>query len=133
MSTRTLARSRIARGAYIVGGFGFVGLGVLGAILPGLPSTVFFILALWAFKKSSPRFEQWLLDNRLIGPALRDWDQNRSIKRGTRNFAIGIIWLTIGISIILVHSWWGRGILGAVAIGVTCYLLTVRLTPERAT
>lgn len=133
MSTRPLAKSRIARGVYVGAGFGFVGLGVLGAILPGLPSTVFFILALWAFKKSSPRFERWLLENRYIGPTLRDWDEHRSIRRGTRNFAIALIWVTITISAVFIGSWWLRGLLAAVAIGVTTYLMTVRLRPEPAT
>lgn len=130
MASRTIAKNRVVRGVYVGVGFGFVGLGVLGAILPGLPSTVFFLLALWAFKRSSPRFEQWLLDNRYIGPALRDWDEHRSIRRGTRNFAIALIWITIGASILFVSSWWVRGALAAVATGVTIYLLTVRLRPE---
>jgi uncharacterized membrane protein YbaN (DUF454 family) len=111
-------------------GFGFVGLGVVGAILPGLLSTVFFILALWAFKKSSPRFERWLLANRYIGPTLRDWDEHRSIRKGTRSFAIGLIWVTIAVSAVLVGSWWLRGVLALVAVGVTLYLMTVKLRPE---
>lgn len=130
MSTRSLAKSRIARGAYVGAGFGFVGLGVLGAILPGLPSTVFFILALWAFKKSSPRFERWLLENRMIGPTLRDWDEHRSIRRRTRNFAIGLIWVTITISAVIIGTWWVRGVLALVAIGVTAYMMTIKLRPE---
>ena len=133
MPSQTLAKNRVVRGAYVAAGFGFVGLGVLGAILPGLPSTVFFILALWAFKRSSPRFEQWLLDNRYIGPTLRDWDESRSIRSGTRNFAIAVIWLTIGLSAILLHSWWARGILATVAIALTAYLMSVKLAPEPAT
>ena len=127
MSSCVPAKNRAARGVYTVAGIGFVGLGVLGAILPGLPSTVFFLLALWAFKRSSPKLEQWLLDNRFIGPTLRDWDEHRSIRPVTRNVAIAVIWLTIGASIYFLQSWWMGALLATVAIGVTAYLMTVKL------
>jgi len=57
----------------------FVGLGIVGTILPLMPGFVFFILALWAFRNGSPALEQRLLSNRVIGPKLQDWDENRQI------------------------------------------------------
>ena len=41
-------------------GWACVGLGTFGAVLPLLPSTVFFIVALWAFTRSSPKVARWL-------------------------------------------------------------------------
>ena len=69
-------------------GFVCVGLGYVGVILPGVPSTIFFICALWAFKRSSPRFESWLLSHRVFGPTLQDWDEYRAIKLRTKIVAI---------------------------------------------
>lgn len=106
-------------------GFGFVGLGVLGAILPVLPSTVFFILALWAFKKSSPRLERKLLEHPVVGPTLRDWERNGSVKPRTKRVAIAMLWVCLIVSAVFV---WQKpvvlGILAGVGISVSVYIWT---------
>jgi uncharacterized membrane protein YbaN (DUF454 family) len=57
----------------------FVSLGVLGSILPVLPTTPFMILALWCFARSSERFHRWLYNHRIFGLPLQKWDQHRVI------------------------------------------------------
>src|SRR5688500_7324122 len=94
------------RGGYLLLGLLCVALGFIGYIVPGMPGTVFFIVALWAFKRSSPRLEQWLLNHRLVGPTLRDWHETRSISKGTKAFAIAAIWVCIGVSIVLTSKPW---------------------------
>lgn len=68
-----LARSRAARAGYLLLGLFFLGLGVIGAFLPVMPTTIFIILAAGSFSRSSPRLENWLLTHRLFGPPLRAW------------------------------------------------------------
>lgn len=60
-------------------GLVMVGLGVLGAFLPVLPSTCFFISAAYFFGKSSPRMEAWVLNHPRFGYAVRSWQETRSI------------------------------------------------------
>ncbi|MCK5687692.1 YbaN family protein [Myxococcota bacterium] len=60
-------------------GWLFFGLGVLGAVLPVLPTTPFMLLALWAFSRSSQRFHHWLYNHRLFGPSLQKWSTHRVI------------------------------------------------------
>lgn len=67
------------RWLYVGLGFGFVGLGALGVVLPGLPTTPFMLLAAWMFSKSSPRFHAWLWTHRIFGPYVRGWAQHRVI------------------------------------------------------
>ncbi|MBB5710314.1 YbaN family protein [Sphingomonas xinjiangensis] len=68
-----LAPSRVVRAGYLLLGLFFVALGVIGAFLPVMPTTIFIILAAWSFGKSSPRLENWLLNHRFFGPPLRAW------------------------------------------------------------
>ena len=78
-------------------GLFFVALAVLGAALPVLPTTPFLILAASCFAKSSPRLHKKLLDNRVFGPLIRDWQNHRSIPRKGKVISV--------ISIVLAVSW----------------------------
>ncbi len=60
-------------------GFTFTGIGILGAFLPVLPSTCFFITAAYFFSQSSKRMESWLLNHRLFGPSIVQWRRDRAI------------------------------------------------------
>jgi uncharacterized membrane protein YbaN (DUF454 family) len=66
----------------------FFALGVLGAVLPGLPTVPFMLLALWAFSRSSRRFHDWLYTHRLFGPPLQDWQQHRVIPLRAKIFSL---------------------------------------------
>lgn len=60
-------------------GWVFVALGVVGAVLPVLPTTPFLIVALWMFANSSERLHRWLYTHRVFGPPLQRWDSERVI------------------------------------------------------
>ena len=72
-------------------------LGMLGIILPLLPATPFFILAAFFFSKSSPRFQQWLLNLPGIGNDLKRWQSDKKIERKRKP----IIYLTIMCSFLI--------------------------------
>lgn len=59
----------------------FVILGFIGAILPGMPTTVFLILAAWAASKGWPQMDEWLLNHPKYGPTLRAWRENGTVPR----------------------------------------------------
>lgn len=65
-------------------GWVFVALGALGLLLPLVPGVVFFILAAACFARSSPRFEAWLLNHRILGPPIVSWRRTGSIPRSAK-------------------------------------------------
>jgi hypothetical protein len=67
------------RWLWLVAGFANIGLGIVGALLPVMPSTVFAIAAAACFAKSSPRLEQKVLDHPTMGPAVRAWRETGAI------------------------------------------------------
>ncbi len=89
-------RSKVKVFLWKVAGIFCVGLAILGAILPILPTTVFLIMATACFAKSSPRMQRKLLNNKTFGPLIHEWQQHRSIPRKAKRVAL----LTIILSVV---------------------------------
>lgn len=60
---------------------GCVGLGLLGAVLPGLPTVPFLLVAAWAASHGWPRLETWLLNHPRHGGAIRAWRDHGAVPR----------------------------------------------------
>ena len=93
-----------------------VGLGFVGVFVPGIPTTIFLIIALWAFTKSSEKLRHWLLNHKRFGPILNNWQEHKVVPRRAKilmvvlmSLAVILFYyssqsliLTIGLIIILV-------------------------------
>lgn len=88
-----------ARWVYLALGWIFFGLGVAGIVLPVVPATPFMLLALWAFSRSSPRLEAWLLGHRVFGAGLRAWKEHRVIPLRGKLVAWGSMLASLGYMI----------------------------------
>ncbi|WP_129643987.1 YbaN family protein [Peristeroidobacter agariperforans] len=62
-------------------------IGVIALFIPGLPTTVFILIAGWAAARSSPRFHDWLVNHRHFGPMLRDWRAHGAVSRRAKIMA----------------------------------------------
>jgi len=103
-------------------------LGALGVILPLLPATPFFILALFCFSKSSPKFQQWLLNLPGIGNDLKNWQTHKKIhkERKPAIYLSVVISFLISISLLI-----GKPHLQIMLITMMCILLLfIRRLPE---
>ena len=93
-----------------------VGLGFVGVFVPGIPTTIFLIIALWAFTKSSEKLRYWLLNHKRFGPILNNWQEHKVVPRRAKilmvvlmslavilfYYSLQSLILTIGLIIILV-------------------------------
>ena len=78
-SDRLLAQSRTTRWLLIALGTLCVIVGLIGIVVPGLPTTIFLIMAAACYARGSTRLHHWLLSHRLLGPPIRDWYKHRSL------------------------------------------------------
>jgi len=81
-------------------GFIFLGLGVIGVFLPLLPTTPFLLVSAACFARSSDKWHRWLLSNRIFGPLIKDWQERKCISISTKIFAISLVVLFGGYSIV---------------------------------
>ena len=100
-------------------------LGAIGVLLPGLPTTIFLLMALWAFSKSSARFHGWLYNHRILGRSIRDWHQHRVIPLKAKVMALSMMALTLGwFSLGVTESWVVPALVTACIIPVAIFIAT---------
>jgi len=79
--------ARMVRFGYLVAGFTLLALGIIGAFLPLMPTTIFVILAAGCFARSNRRIEAWLLNHRSFGPTIKAWRAEGAISRRGKTLA----------------------------------------------
>jgi uncharacterized protein len=98
-------------------------VGVIGIVVPILPTTPFLLLAAACYLRSSKRFYQWLITNRWLGEYIRNYREGRGMPRRTKIAVLGLLWLTIGYSaLMVVPVLAGKLTLLAIAMGVTYHV-----------
>jgi uncharacterized membrane protein YbaN (DUF454 family) len=112
------ARSRTARLLYTLLAYTSLGVGMVGLVVPGLPTTEFVLLAAWAAAKSSPRLSAWLENHRLFGPILANWRNGRAIARRAKVAASLAMLAALAIMLLtLPHGYWLYAVVLGMAIG----------------
>ena len=81
-------------------GFLFVGIALLGVVLPLLPTTPFVLLAAACFARSSEKWHRWMLANDTFGPMIRNWEKNRCISCRVKLIAIASMVIVGGYSVL---------------------------------
>lgn len=104
------------RALYLVFGFVFLGLGLVGAVLPLIPTTIFLILAAASFAKSSPRLEAWILAHPVFGDPVKRWRERGAIAPHAK--ALALAGMTFGYGAFLVAA---RPAIG-MGLAVACIL-----------
>jgi len=108
----------------VVIGFASLFLGIIGIAVPLLPTTPFLLLSAACFLRGSDRLYQWLMNNRLFGSYIRNYQEHKAIPLKAKILAISLLWITILYSIIFIlESVYIRILLVVIAVAVTLHIL----------
>jgi hypothetical protein len=120
---RATARKRLLIGAGTLS----TGLGIIGIFVPILPTTPFLLLAAACYMRSSERFYQWLINNRIFGVYVRNYIEGRGMPARIKVLTILLLWLSIALTIAFgVQDVAIRIVLVCIAIGVTVHIVLIR-------
>ncbi|MDQ3304570.1 MAG: YbaN family protein [Actinomycetota bacterium] len=97
-------RATVVRWGWLALGWLAVVLGAVGVVVPGWPTTVFFIVAASCFARSSPRFERWVLGLPKIGPLVADHRAGLGMPRRAKVVAITMIAVAVSASVVFAIS-----------------------------
>ena len=92
---------------WLLAGFLSLIVGLIGVVLPLLPTTPFVLLAAYCFSRGSARWELWLLTHPRLGPLVQDWRQHHAVPLRAKQLATGMMTLSS-----IASWWWLPGSLG---------------------
>jgi|GEM_PF-303305 len=123
---RKSLRDSIPRLLWVAVGSVCVGIGVVGVVVPLLPTTPFLLLAAFCYSRGSPVLRRWLLSNRVCGEYLRSYIEGRGFPYRVKAFTLALLWGSILItSVRVTGSLWVRVLLLGVAAGVSIHILSL--------
>ncbi len=118
--------SDVRRITYIILGSFFVALGVIGMFVPVIPTTSPLLAAAFFYSRSSPRFYNWLMTNRVFGSYISNYRAGLGMPLRAKVTTLIILWLGIGVSMYLVSKMWVDVVLFLTAVGVTIHIVTIK-------
>ena len=93
--TVDLRRSGLSRFLWLILGLLFVAIGLIGVVVPGLPTTPLMILAAACFAKSSQRFYDWVITNKMFGHHVKNYREERGIPARSKLAIIPVLWIFV--------------------------------------
>ena len=115
---------------YIFVGFLAVILGIIGVILPGIPTVPFLLVALFCFERSSKKYHDMILNNKYFGKVLRDYYEGRGLTTSVKIKAVLFLSCGMGFSVYRVHNLHLRIMLVLIWAGVALYIVLLKTKPK---
>ena len=115
---------------YICVGLLAVGLGIIGAFLPVMPTVPFLLVALFCFERSSKKYHDMILNNKYFGKVLRDYYEGRGLTTSVKIKAVLFLSCGMGFSVYRVHNLHLRIILVLIWAGVALHIILLKTKPK---
>ena len=113
---------------FALGSF-FLFLGIIGIIIPLLPTTPFLLLAAACYLRSSKRIYTWLMNHKIFGVIIKNYYEGKGLPLTFKIFTLLLLWITILLSIIyFVSLLWVRVLLFFIALFVSIHIITIKNT-----
>lgn len=125
-------RSRLSRFLWTAAGTFLLVLGLIAVFLPVLPTTPFLLLAVACYLRGSKRMYEWLMNNRVLGPYIKNYREGRGIPIKLKLFTITLLWLSIGFTaFVVINDPLVQIALIAIAMAVSIHIAMMRTLRER--
>ena len=122
---------KLKRRLFIIAGTICVSIGVVGIIVPMLPTTPFLLLAAICYMRGSQRLYNALLCNRFIGSYVKNYLEGRGMSLKTKIWTLSLLWAAVACSAVLAtDSLTTRIILAIVLAGVTIHIILIKTTKK---
>ncbi|PKM02599.1 MAG: DUF454 domain-containing protein, partial [Gammaproteobacteria bacterium HGW-Gammaproteobacteria-7] len=115
-------RSRVAKWAWLLLAYLCLALGLIGVVLPGLPTTPFILVAAWAAARGSRSLHRWLFRHPLFGPMVRDWRREGAVARRAKWTATLAMVACAAVLVWASPKFWMAGIAITIMAGVSIWL-----------
>lgn len=116
--------NHVVRFLWVVGGLVSLTAGIIGIVLPLLPTTPFLLLAAFCFTRGSERMNSWLTGHPRLGPPIRDWQQHGAISKTAKMWAMLAIVATPVVSYFVGAAPWLIGVQLLVLSAVSLFILS---------
>ncbi len=99
--TVDLNRSNFSRIMWFVVGFTVMCIGLVGIVVPGLPTTPLMILAAACFAKSSQKFYDWIINNKMFGHHVKNYREGKGIPKKSKPIILGTMWVFVLFAVLI--------------------------------
>ncbi len=123
-------RHYLKRSLYLVAGVVSLVAGVVGIVLPLLPTTPFVLLSGWCFARSSSRVHHWLMTHPRFGKIISDWHNHQGMTKANKHRACWLTALTFSVSIVIVPHLWLKGVLAVLCCAVILGISRINSVPD---
>lgn len=127
MNNQNLSNNRYMRYLFIFFGTFFLGVGIIGIVVPILPTTPFLLLTAACYARGSKRFYHWLLHNKWFGTYIKNYQEGKGVPIKFKVYTICLLWVTILFSVIfLLENIWFKLMLLIIALSVSFHIITIK-------
>lgn len=118
-----MLKSHLKRYLLVALGTLALGIGMVGLVVPVLPTTPLLLISAYCYLRSSNSLYRWLIGHRVFGRYLQDYLERRTIPRRVKAVALGTLWSSLLVSMFFIPLFSMRILAALIGAAVSAYIL----------